>query len=252
MSGLSLVVREKRYPAVGAAPPNVALENVALELGGSAFVALVGPSGSGKTTLLNIAAGLDDDYDGERRLAPRADGTPPRIGYVFQNPRLLPWRTVRENVALVLPAGSDTAVADRLLEEMGLAEARHVYPNRLSVGMSRRVALARALAIAPDLLLMDEPFVSLDEATAVRLRRLLLDAWRGRSCAVLLVTHDLNEALFLADRIVLMSAAPGRILDEFAVPLARAEREDRRALAALRGELERRRRGAAAYFSVSR
>jgi NitT/TauT family transport system ATP-binding protein len=128
---------------------------------------------------------------------------------------------------------------------MGLAEARHVYPNRLSVGMSRRAALARALAIAPDLLLMDEPFVSLDEATAQRLRRLLLEAWRSRSCAVLFVTHDVNEALFLADRILLLSAAPGRVIGEFAVPLGRAERDDPRALAAIRDELERRRRGPA-------
>jgi NitT/TauT family transport system ATP-binding protein len=240
MSGLSLDVREKRFAGVGAAPAVRVLADVALSVAAGEFVALVGPSGSGKTTLLNIAAGLDDDYEGERRLEPGDGHAPARIGYVFQNPRLLPWRTVYENVELVLPRGGDPAIIERLLDDMGIAAARHVYPPRLSVGMSRRVALARALAIAPDFLLMDEPFVSLDEPTAARLRRLVLAAWRSRPCGVLFVTHDVREALFLADRLLLMCAAPGRIVGEFVVPLERAARVDARAIEALKDELERR------------
>ena len=242
MGSLVLSIREKRFPGIGAAPPNVALREVALRVNEGEFIVLVGPSGCGKSTLLNIVAGLDDEFEGERRIDKRPDGGPQRIGYVFQNPRLLPWRTVYENIALVLPPGRDRAVVDTLVDEMELAPAREVYPPRLSVGMSRRVAIARAFALIPDLLLMDEPFVSLDHATAARLRGMLLRLWRERPTSVLFVTHDLREALFLADRLLLMSAAPGRILGELVVPLPREQRGDTRAIEALSKELTRRHR----------
>jgi NitT/TauT family transport system ATP-binding protein len=147
------------------------------------------------------------------------------IGYVFQNPRLLPWKTVEENVRLVLP--SDQATGDRVsevLRAVGLEDARHVYPNRLSVGMSRRVALARAFVIEPELLLMDEPFVSIDAAAANRLRRLLLSMLDRRPTTVLFVTHDLREAIQLADRILLLSGPPAGIVADVAVDIPRDAR----------------------------
>lgn len=224
MSGaLACSIREKRYGAVGDAPPHLALKDVDFLVAGGEFVAIVGPSGCGKTTILNIVAGLDQDFAGNVRLEPRPDGAPPRLGYVFQTPRLLPWRTVYENVALVLPADDRRRVVD-LLSRMGVGEALDVYPSRLSLGMSRRVALARAFVIQPDFLLMDEPFVSLDEATADRLRNLMLELWRMRPISVLFVTHDLRDALVVADRMILLSNAPGRVLADMPIGLGRDRR----------------------------
>jgi ABC-type nitrate/sulfonate/bicarbonate transport system ATPase subunit len=219
---LHIRIREKRFPAVGDAPPKLVIENLTLEAPRNAFVALFGPSGCGKTTLLNLVAGLDPDFEGEVSLP-----EPARIGYVFQEPRLLPWLTVEDNLRLVLP--EDAASAARIgpwLAEMGLADVRAVFPTRLSLGMARRVALARAFIIQPTVLLMDEPFVSLDEPTADRLRRLLLETLRAHRATVLFVTHNLREAITLADRIALLSPAPARVLRELEVPLAPEQRFD--------------------------
>jgi NitT/TauT family transport system ATP-binding protein len=222
---LEIDIRSKRYPAVGAAGARLVLENLRLSLRFGEFVGVFGPSGCGKTTLLNIVAGLDPDFQGSVRPAPADRDGSPVIGYVFQNPRLLPWRTVEENVRLVLP--SHLATDDRvgkILEAVGLADARHVYPNRLSVGMSRRVALARAFVIEPELLLMDEPFVSIDVTAANRLRRLLVSMLDSRPTTVLFVTHDLREAISLADRIVVLSGPPAAIVADVAVDIPRDQR----------------------------
>ena len=247
-AGGSLLVdiREKRYESrdsAAAEPNHVALSGCRFAAAAGEFVALVGPSGCGKTTLLNIVAGLDRDYDGTVRLPRRGDGMPARLGVVFQTPRLLPWRTVRENVRLVLPAFDRDAprVVEEVLREVGLERAAwDAYPGRLSGGMGRRAAVARAFASAPDLLLMDEPFVSLDDAAADGLRRALLTLWRRRPTTVLFVTHDLREALFLADRVLLLSDAPGCVLDAVAVPAAR-EARDGATLDRLRDDLAARR-----------
>jgi ABC-type nitrate/sulfonate/bicarbonate transport system ATPase subunit len=232
---LAVDVREKRF-AVPAGPPRLVLRDVAFRMTPGAFVALLGPSGCGKTTLLNIVAGLDTQFAGSVRIG---DALPAsvRIGYVFQQPRLLPWRTVFENIALVLPHNADRAGIAALLDEVGLAGSHHVHPHRLSVGMARRAAIARAFAIRPELLLMDEPFVSLDAAAADRLRHVLVELWRSRPTTVLFVTHDLNEAIVLADRILVLSDAPGRLLGDIAVTLPREQRSDRAAVEAFRGEL---------------
>jgi NitT/TauT family transport system ATP-binding protein len=221
--------------------PRLVARDVAFRVRPGEFVAIVGPSGCGKTTLLNIVAGLDADFTGSVRLG----DLPPaaaRLGYVFQNPRLLPWRTVYENVALVLPGATDRAAILRLLDEVGLAGAADVFPARLSLGMARRASIARAFAVEPELLLMDEPFTSLDEATAERLRRVLGALWRARPTGVLFVTHDLAEAVELADRILLLSDAPGRLLADMPVTLPRERRGDRAALDAARAEIRRRHR----------
>jgi ABC-type nitrate/sulfonate/bicarbonate transport system ATPase subunit len=226
MAVLRAHIAEKLYPGVGDAPPYPALRDLESAVAAGEFVALVGPSGCGKTTFLNIVAGLDRDFDGEVVLQPSENGRTPRIGYVFQNPRLLPWRTVRENLMLVLRRGQDPEAVDRLLRAVELYGARNVYPGRLSGGMSRRAAIARAFVIDPDLLLMDEPFVSLDADGAARLRELLLALWRARPTTVLFVTHDLREAVFLADRLLLLSPAPGRVLADLPIPLPRERRGD--------------------------
>jgi ABC-type nitrate/sulfonate/bicarbonate transport system ATPase subunit len=235
-------IAAKRYPGIGGAPAHLALQELAVNVAAGEFVALVGPSGCGKTTFLNIVAGLDHDFTGEVTLLPGDNGREPRVGYVFQNPRLLPWRTVRENLALVLRPGQDPAIVDRLLRAVELEAARDVFPGRLSGGMSRRAAIARAFVVDPDLLLMDEPFISLDEDSAGRLRDLLLQLWRTRPTTVLFVTHDLREAVFLADRLLLLSAAPGRVLAEVPVPLPREERSDRAAIDRLYREIGARHR----------
>ncbi|MHB8813040.1 MAG: ABC transporter ATP-binding protein [Steroidobacteraceae bacterium] len=242
-------VREKRYERARGAKPHVALAGLSLQVAAGEFVALVGPSGCGKTTFLNIVAGLDNDFAGEVRLAPRPDGHPARVGYVFQEPRLLPWRTVYENIALVLSPQRTAAVVNDTLQAVGLAKARDLYPPQLSVGMSRRVAIARAFAIEPDLLLMDEPFVSLDHDTVEQLRDLLLKLWHARPTTVLFVTHDMREALVLADRLVLLSGTPGRVVADVPVGLARNRRQSREEIERLRDEIMRRHReliGAAA------
>ena len=217
-------VREKRYARSRGVESHVALAGLSLEVTAGEFVALVGPSGCGKTTFLNIVAGLDRDFAGDVQLAPRPDGRPARVGYVFQEPRLLPWRTVYENIALVLPPHRADATVKDMLQAVGLPKAQDLYPPQLSVGMSRRVSIARAFAIQPDLLLMDEPFVSLDHDTVEQLRDLLLRLWHARPTTVLFVTHDIREALVLADRLVLLSGTPGQVVADVPVSLARNRR----------------------------
>lgn len=187
---------------------------IELTLGAREIVAIVGPSGCGKTTFLRIIGGLDRDFVG---TVDWRDGAIPRIGTVFQEPRLLPWRTVRENLLLAQPT-TDAQLADHLLEALDLTPFRDAFPRTLSLGMARRVATARAFAIRPELVLLDEPFVSLDANTAARSKELLLSAWRERPVGGLLVTHDQAEAMALAHRILLLGQRPACILQEIVVP----------------------------------
>ncbi|GAC1337197.1 MAG: ATP-binding cassette domain-containing protein [Acetobacteraceae bacterium] len=214
-----LRVRIARKSVPGDPGPRIIIEDLAFELEAGEIVGLVGPSGCGKTTLLRIIGGLDKSFEGRIEWP---GGATPRIGTVFQQPLLLPWRTVRQNIALVRPP--DPEVAARLLSELGLAPFAALYPNALSLGMARRVALARAIAVEPDLLLLDEPFVSLDPATAEAARKVLVQTWSARSCAALVVTHDLAEAASLADRILLLSAGPCRVVRALDVPAASRRR----------------------------
>ena len=201
----------------------VVIEDLRLTLRAGEIVALVGPSGCGKTTLLRMIGGLDTAFTGtigwRPSTAPNTAPNPaPVIGTVFQDPRLLPWRTVQQNLDLVRPP--DPAAAASLLDVLGLAPHAGLYPGALSLGMARRVAIARAFAILPEILLLDEPFVSLDPALAEQSRAVLVNAWISRRCAALLVTHDLAEAASLADRILLLSAGPARVIGERIVPEA--------------------------------
>ncbi|MGR8980379.1 MAG: ABC transporter ATP-binding protein [Gammaproteobacteria bacterium] len=237
MTHIQIDINDKTYPAVGKSKSHQAIANLKLSLGSDEFVCLVGPSGCGKSTLLNIIADLDDDYEGKIKTGSRHAKT--KIGYVFQNPRLLPWRTVRENIELVLDDDESRRTIDSLLETMQLTEFQNTYPERLSLGMSRRVSIIRAFAIDPDLLLMDEPFVSLDMPTARQVRELLLKLWRQRPHTVLFVTHDLREAIALADRIIFLSAPPMTMISDIAVPIARDERDNENLIEAFRQQLMR-------------
>jgi len=235
MTRILIDIRKKAYPAHTPPGEHVAIRNLLIDVPAGEFVCVVGPSGCGKTTLLNIVAGLDRNYEGAIRTEPAE--TAPRIGYVFQNPRLLPWRTVRENIDLALPKNSGGKSVGHLLEAMGIAHVQAQYPQRLSLGMSRRVALVRAFAIEPTLLLMDEPFVSLDAPTARKVRRLLIKVWLERPHTVLFVTHDLREAIALADRLVFLSHAPTAVIHEIAVDIPRPDREHEETIEAFRKHL---------------
>ncbi|GAC1624117.1 MAG: ABC transporter ATP-binding protein [Nevskia sp.] len=190
------------------------------ELAPGEFAAIVGPSGAGKTTLLKIIAGLDPNYDGRVLRDTRA-----RLGFVFQEPRLLPWLSVEANLRLVQPA-LDEATLHAALARVGLAGSAKAYPLRLSGGMQRRVALLRAFLIQPELLLLDEPFISLDAPTAESLYALLLELRRDIQPTTLLVTHDLREALALADRILFVSKSPAQVILDHPVNLPRPRRRD--------------------------
>jgi ABC-type nitrate/sulfonate/bicarbonate transport system ATPase subunit len=196
------------------------IAGVAFALDAGEVGVLVGPSGCGKSTMLRILAGLDHDFQGR---VSRPLGA--RIGFVFQEPRLLPWRSVEENVRLVAPL-ADEAKLSALFEILELKAHRNHFPGELSLGLARRVALARAFAVEPEFLSLDEPLASLDAALAARLRdeiALLVD---GRSMITLLVTHDLNDAVRLGDRLVLLSSRPARVLADVPVRTPRSERGD--------------------------
>jgi NitT/TauT family transport system ATP-binding protein len=237
VTAFAVDIRRKVYRAPGSGAEHVALEGVEFTVPEGQFACVVGPSGCGKTTMLNVIGGLDRAFDGEVRFGQGGSGVRPRSAHVFQTPRLMPWLSTLENVRLVLKDGATVAKARDILVEMGLESTLDSYPNRLSGGMQRRVALARAFVIEPRLLLLDEPFVSLDVPAADHLRGLLLDLWQRRPTTVLFVTHDLREALQLADRVLFMSASPGRVVLDFRVDLPRPRRADDPAIEALRRRL---------------
>ena len=202
-----------------------ALEGVDLTIEDGEIVALIGPSGCGKSTLLRAVAGLDNDYSGELDwVVPPQRGRD--IGFVFQEPALLPWRTVERNVTLGLEGKGikKEEIADRvtsLLAMVALGDFRKSYPAELSGGMKQRVGIMRALAYDPRVLLMDEPFGALDAITRDKLQDNLLDIWEQTRKTILLVTHSVEEAAYLADRVVVFSPRPGRIKAIHKVPLPR-------------------------------
>jgi ABC-type nitrate/sulfonate/bicarbonate transport system ATPase subunit len=215
---LELCIDSKTYLPADGTPVEV-VRDLKLRLEAGAFGALIGPSGCGKTTILKIAAGIDPDFRGNIRT-PGAG----RLGIVFQEPRLLPWRTVEQNIRLALPAEDTTTDLTELVEILGLSSHLARYPGELSLGLARRAAIARAFAVRPDFLLLDEPFVSLDETIAARLRDDLLALTKRTRVTTLFVTHDLEEAIQLSDRLFFLSNRPTHIIFEKALLLPRGTR----------------------------
>ena len=208
----------------------LALDNVDVSVADHEFVCLLGPSGCGKSTVLNVLSGLDQHYAGDitvgGRIVPRGAEHAFRVGYVFQDPRLLPWLTVRRNIEFALESDGIAHAewrgrTDLWLERVGLMEFSDAHPHELSGGMQQRTAIARAFAVDPEILLMDEPFSGLDELTARTMRELLLALWIETRKTVVFVTHNCFEACFLADRIVVFTARPGRVSKDMAVQLPR-------------------------------
>lgn len=230
LQGLSKTYRSRAHPR-----GLLALDDVSLSVADREFICLLGPSGCGKTTVLNVLAGLDLDYRGDvaidGRPLPRNGAYPFRIGYVFQEPRLLPWLTVRRNLHFALgsvgvPREEREAQTRTWLGRVGLADFAEAHPHELSGGMQQRASIARAFAVEPQLLLMDEPFSGLDELTARGLREQQLALWQESRKTVIFVTHNCFEACFVADRILVLSARPGRVRHEVRVDLPRPRSYD--------------------------
>jgi sulfonate transport system ATP-binding protein len=208
------------------------LRGLDLEIRRGEFVALLGRSGSGKSTLLRSLAGLDPTSPSELHVRGA-------VSTAFQEPRLLPWRKVQDNVALALANSPQRAVrrerARKALEEVGLEDKRAAWPLSLSGGQAQRVSLARALVREPDLLLLDEPFSALDALTRIEMHRLVIALWKRHRPGVLLVTHDVDEALLLADRVLVLDE--GRVAHQWALPTARGSRRNDPQMASVRTQV---------------
>lgn len=213
------------FPASRGAKPTVALTPVSLDIAQNEFVTILGPSGCGKSTLLRIVAGLDDPSSGEVLVnGARVTGPGSDRGMVFQSYTLFPWLTVADNIAFGLrekgiAKSARVGIVQDYVRKVGLGGFENHWPRQLSGGMQQRVAIARALANDPAILLMDEPFGALDNQTRGLMQELLLDIWQSERKTVLFVTHDIEEAIFLASRCLVMSARPGRIKADVAIPL---------------------------------
>jgi NitT/TauT family transport system ATP-binding protein len=202
------------------------LDKLSFHVNKGEFVCVLGPSGSGKSTLLRILAGLVGSKSGTVRIKQKElQGPPPGIGLVFQDPNLMPWRSVLENIALPLEVRSHAngmaARASKLVDLVGLQGFEAALPRDLSGGMAQRVAIARALVQDPDILLMDEPFGSLDAITRERMAEELLRIWEADHKTVILVTHDISEAIYLADRVLVLSARPASLKLDLKISLRR-------------------------------
>lgn len=210
-------------------PQVLALDDVSLDIAPGEFVSIVGPSGCGKTTLLNIAAGLiaADTYEGRCSVLGRGPVSGNRdVAYMLARDALCPWRTALANVELAAqirnqPQASRRKVARALLDRVGLGAFEGAYPKHLSHGMRQRVALARTFSLDSPILLMDEPFGALDSLTKIQLEEVLLDLWQAQARTVMFVTHDLGEAVAISDRVIVMSARPGRIVADIPIDLPR-------------------------------
>jgi NitT/TauT family transport system ATP-binding protein len=206
---------------------HLAVDGVSLQVGAGEFVAIIGPSGCGKSTLLRVVCGLLPATEGTVTLDGRAvDRVPPAMGFLFQSDALLPWKTARENVAIgaILagqPAGPAARRAESLLADLGLLPALDKYPAELSGGMRKRVALARTMAYQPRVFLLDEPFSALDAQTRIHVGNRFLRVLETLGQTVLIVTHDIDEAIAMADRVLVMTASPGRIAADFPIDLPR-------------------------------
>lgn len=215
----------RTFPGVRGRPPTQALQPITLAVADNELISIVGPSGCGKSTLLRIVAGLDAPTAGRVLLdGATVTGAGADRGMVFQSYTLFPWLTVHQNICFgmrekKLPLADQHAIAAHYIDRVGLAGFEHHYPKTLSGGMQQRTAIARALANDPKILLLDEPFGALDNQTRGLMQELLLGIWEAERKTVLFVTHDIEEAIFMANRVIVMSARPGRLKTQVAVHL---------------------------------
>jgi ABC-type nitrate/sulfonate/bicarbonate transport system ATPase subunit len=223
---LEVTIAAKAFRSSGRGA-RLVLHNVVFSAAQGEMLVLLGPSGIGKSTILRIVLGLDRDFEGRVRL-PEV-----RVGVMFQEPRLLPWVSVEDNLRLVVPDGAPAPDIDALLGDVLLPEVRGLLPSALSVGMARRVALARALAVDPEMLVLDEPFASLDQGVATTLGGRVADRVRRGRMLVLLSTHDIDQALATATRILVIAGEPATLAADISVP----GRDDDAAIGALRQDL---------------
>ncbi len=220
----------RSFPGMRGGAPTLALEPISLQVAENDFITILGPSGCGKSTLLRIVAGLDRPSTGRVQLDRREIDRPgPDRGMVFQSYTLFPWLTVQENIGFGLrEKGLARVERDQVIasyiEKVGLRGFARHYPKTLSGGMQQRTAIARALANDPAILLLDEPFGALDNQTRSLMQELLLGIWEAERKTVLFVTHDIEEAIFLANRVIVMTARPGRIKADVPIPLAHPRR----------------------------
>ncbi|MGH2693648.1 MAG: ABC transporter ATP-binding protein [Actinomycetota bacterium] len=246
ISGLN-VTYDGRTPAV---------EDLEMMVEQGDFVAVLGPSGCGKSTLLHVMAGLLDPVAGRIEIGGRqirgGDEAAPAVGYVFQDHRLLPWRTVEQNIRLVLqsahvPKAEQDERIDEYLRMLRIEEFRTAWPMKLSGGQRQRVSIARALALQPGVVLMDEPFSTLDEVTARLMRQQLAELWDRHRQTIVFVTHSIREAVFLSNRIFILTSGPARVFDIVDVPISRPRRYEDPSLTELEGRIVERVMGVWGY-----
>tara|TARA_B100001245_G_scaffold169658_1_gene128618 strand:+ start:1393 stop:2139 length:747 start_codon:yes stop_codon:yes gene_type:complete len=227
MNQINIEIKKKIFPlkTQNKQSQNLIFKNLNFTIKKGQFVSFFGPSGCGKTTLLNIISGLDKDFDGS--VQTYKDATNSNISYMFQAPRLFPWLTAIENIKYPIKKRKNCEkIAFELIKKIGLEKYKNQYPNKLSGGMQRRIALARAFASNPDILLLDEPFISIDKKVSNLLRKLLVKLWKKYKPIIVFVTHDLDEAIELADRICFLSNLPSKILLDYEINLRRPRNQD--------------------------
>ncbi|MDR1191092.1 MAG: ABC transporter ATP-binding protein [Verrucomicrobiales bacterium] len=231
----------KRFPARRGGDPLLVLDHVDLDLRHGEFISIIGASGCGKTTLLRVMAGLEPDFTGSVELGGRPVTSPgPDKGVVFQDHRLLPWLTVADNVGFGLlnrPAADRQRVVEKYLRLVGLQNFARAYPGQLSGGMAQRAAIVRALVNKPRVLFLDEPLGALDALTRMHMQRELERVWREERVTVLMVTHDVEEAIYLSDRVVVMGSRPGRVKKIIPIPVARPRSREHPDFLAIKKEL---------------
>ena len=235
MTGFNINIRDKMFPLkVGNnEKKNVIFKNFDLKIPTGELLCIFGPSGCGKTTLLNIVAGLDNKFNGFITYNKKISEE--KISYLFQAPRLFPWLTAQENIEFPIKKEKNCKkISNNLLEKIGLKEFANSFPNKLSGGMQRRIALARAFSTNPEVLLLDEPFISLDNKIADQLRKLLINLWKQKKPIIIFVTHDLNEAIQLSDRILFLSKLPAKILLDYKINIKRPRKINSAAVSSLK------------------
>lgn len=223
MSEITISLKEKKYHNANTSSDVKALKNIEFKIRSKEFVSIVGPSGCGKTTLMNIIGGLIDAKEHKILINNRSINSKNSLGYIFQTSRLMPWLTIFENVKLVCNDDNEiNKKVEEILTNFGLEDFIHAYPNTISGGMRRRAAMARAFINSPEVLLMDEPFVSLDQPAAEDLYSVLIKYWEKKPTTIILITHSMKEALLLSNRILFMTNRPGSILMDYKVKSLRS------------------------------